>query len=85
MNARFNNNVVMAVCHMDERGLPYLHLDMLVITEDNRLSFKTLITRDFKLEQTIEEYNKLSDDKTELELKNKEKVFGIVNQQERSR
>lgn len=47
MNARFNNNVVMAVCHLDERGCPHLHLDLLVITEDNRLSSKTLITRDF--------------------------------------
>lgn len=47
MNARFNNNVVMAVCHTDEGGLPHLHLDILLITEDNRLSAKTLITRDF--------------------------------------
>ncbi len=47
MNARFYDNVVMAVCHMDERGLPHLHLDMLVITEDNRLSSQTLIIRDF--------------------------------------
>ena len=28
-------------------GLPHLHLDILMITEDNRLSAKTLITRDF--------------------------------------
>lgn len=34
-------------CHSDEGGCPHLHLDMLVITEDNRLSSKTLITRDF--------------------------------------
>lgn len=54
MNARFNNNVVSAVCHLDEGGssdgkggLPHLHLDILMITEDNRLSAKTLITRDF--------------------------------------
>lgn len=47
MNARFNNNVIMAVCHTDEGGLPHLHLDLLPITEDNRLSAKTLITRDF--------------------------------------
>lgn len=47
MNARFNNNVIMAVCHTDEGGLPHLHLDILLITEDNRLSAKTLITRDF--------------------------------------
>ena len=26
-------------------GLPHLHLDILMITEDNRLSAKTLITR----------------------------------------
>ena len=43
-----------AVCHLDEGGsadgkggLPHLHLDILMITEDNRLSAKTLITRDF--------------------------------------
>ena len=54
MNARFNNNVASAVCHLDEGGsvdgkggLPHLHLDILMITEDNRLSAKTLITRDF--------------------------------------
>ena len=28
-------------------GLPHLHLDILMITEDNKLSAKTLITRDF--------------------------------------
>lgn len=47
MNARFNNNVISAVCHLDEGGLPHLHLDILMITEDNRLSAKTLITKDF--------------------------------------
>ena len=47
MNARFNDNVVSAICHLDEGGLPHLHLDILMITEDNRLSAKTLITRDF--------------------------------------
>lgn len=47
MNARFNGNVVSAICHLDEGGLPHLHLDILMITEDNRLSAKTLITRDF--------------------------------------
>lgn len=140
MNARFNGNVVMAVCHLDERGRPHLHLDLLVITEDNRLSSKTLITRDFitsmhrvmpkilqrkgfavddyeeteekkqgglsdkeykkrmekekalldeKLEETIVEYNKLADmynklvdDKAELERKNREKAYAIVKQEE---
>jgi len=48
MSARFGaDNMIMAVCHSDEGGCPHLHLDMLVITEDNRLSSKTLITRDF--------------------------------------
>ena len=40
-------NIVEAVVHMDEAGLPHLHLDVLTITEDNRLSSKNLITRDF--------------------------------------
>lgn len=47
MNSRFDNMVVSAICHLDEGGLPHLHLDILPITEDNRLSAKTLITRDF--------------------------------------
>lgn len=54
MNARFPNLVISAICHVDEGGgecgnggLPHLHLDILPITEDNRLSAKTLITRDF--------------------------------------
>lgn len=48
MGARFGtDNIVMAICHTDEGGLPHLHLDLLPITEDNRLSTKTLITRDF--------------------------------------
>lgn len=54
MNARFNGNVVSAICHLDEGGgtggkggLPHLHLDVLMITDDHRLSAKTLITRDF--------------------------------------
>ncbi len=40
-------NIIEAVVHMDEGGLPHLHLDVLTITEDNRLSSKNLITRDF--------------------------------------
>lgn len=48
MSARFGaDNIVMAVCHVDEGGTPHLHLDVLTITDDNRLSSKTLITRDF--------------------------------------
>lgn len=49
MGARLGkDNIVMAVCHVcDEAGLPHLHLDILPITEDNKLSSKTLITRDF--------------------------------------
>jgi len=46
MNARTNGNVVLAVAHCDEGGI-HLHADILLITEDNRLSSKTLITRDF--------------------------------------
>lgn len=41
------DNILMAVCHIDEGGLPHLHLDIVPITEDNRLSAKTMITRDF--------------------------------------
>jgi len=46
MNSRMHNNVVMAVAHRDEGGI-HLHVDIILITEDNRLSSKTLITRDF--------------------------------------
>lgn len=41
------SNVIQAVSHLDEGGLPHCHVDCLVITEDNRLSSKSLITRDF--------------------------------------
>lgn len=41
------SNLVEAVCHMDEAGQPHLHLDFVLITEDCRLSSKSLITRDF--------------------------------------
>ena len=48
MGARLGkDNILMAVCHRDEGGLPHLHLDVVPITEDGRLSRKTLITRDF--------------------------------------
>ena len=40
-------NLVEAVVHMDEAGLPHMHLDVLTITEDNRLSSKNLITKEF--------------------------------------
>ena len=99
----------------------HLHLDILMITEDNRLSAKTLITRDFitsmhrimpiilkkhgfnidEYEETEEKkqgglsakeyneladrYNKLIDDKAELERKNREKAYEVMCQQERSR
>lgn len=33
MNSRFDNMVVSAICHLDEGGLPHLHLDILPITE----------------------------------------------------
>lgn len=42
-----NENLIEAVCHVDEMGRPHLHADYCVITSDNRLSSKTLITRDF--------------------------------------
>lgn len=48
MGARLGKeNILMAVCHRDEGGLPHLHLDIVPITTDNRLSRKTLITREF--------------------------------------
>lgn len=48
MSARLGqDNILMAVCHKDEGGLPHLHLDIVPITTDGRLSRKTLITRDF--------------------------------------
>ncbi len=40
---------------------------------------------DKKLEETIEEYNKLVKDKAELERKNKIKAYEVINQQERNR
>ena len=47
MNARTNGNVVLAVAHCDEGGLNHLHLDILLITPEGRLSSKALITREF--------------------------------------
>lgn len=41
------NNVIMAVGHMDEGGLSHLHLDFIPITEDDRLSSKNVVTREF--------------------------------------
>lgn len=41
------NNIVMAVCHVDEAGLPHMHLDFVPVTEDNRLSSKNVVTREF--------------------------------------
>ena len=42
-----NENLIEAVCHVDEMGRPHLHADYCLITSENRLSSKTLITRDF--------------------------------------
>lgn len=39
--------ILSAICHTDEGGLPHLHLDLVPLTDDNRLSAKTLINRDF--------------------------------------
>lgn len=48
MGARLGmDNIVMAICHADEGGLCHLHLDILPITAEGKLSAKTLITRDF--------------------------------------
>ena len=46
--------------------------------EDNRLSAKTLI-------ELADRYNKLIDDKAELEQKNREKTYEVMCQQEHSR
>lgn len=41
------DNIIEAVAHLDEAGSPHLHLDIVLITEDNRLSSKEMITREF--------------------------------------
>ena len=41
------DNIIMAVCHADEAGLPHMHLDFIPITDDNRLSSKNIVTREF--------------------------------------
>ena len=40
-------NIIEAVAHLDEAGQPHLHVDVVPITEDNRLSAKDMITREF--------------------------------------
>ena len=40
-------NIIEAVAHLDEGGLPHLHLDIVPITLDKKLSSKKLITREF--------------------------------------
>lgn len=48
MGARLGkDNVIEAVAHCDEGGLNHLHLDILLITPEGRLSSKALITREF--------------------------------------
>ena len=48
MGARLGkDNVIEAVTHCDEGGLNHLHLDILLITPEGRLSSKALITREF--------------------------------------
>lgn len=48
MSARLGeDNLIEAVCHVDEAGQPHLHLDFVLITSDNRLSSRTILTRDF--------------------------------------
>lgn len=72
-------------------GLPHLHLDILLITEDNRLSAKTLITRDFITSMhrimpiILKKHGFNIDDKAELERKNREKAYEVMYQQEQSR
>lgn len=46
-NCLGKDNIVEAVAHLDEGGLPHLHMDIVPITEDKKLSSKKLITRDF--------------------------------------
>lgn len=41
------NNIVQAIKHADEGHLQHCHIDILPITDDNRLSSKRLITREF--------------------------------------
>ncbi len=41
------DNMVEAVVHMDEGGVPHMHLDILTITKDGRLSSKELISKSF--------------------------------------
>lgn len=48
-NCLGKDNIVEAVAHLDEGGLPHLHVDIVPITEDKKLSSKKLITRDFIL------------------------------------
>ena len=143
MGARLGeDNILSCIYHGDEIGLGHLHLCLCPIV-DNKLSSKTLITRDFitsihkimpiilqnhgfdiesyeetetkkggnlsvrkykkamekekeelnhKLDDMVkeynelaEQYNKLLDEKSELERKNRQKAYEVINQQERSR
>lgn len=48
MSARLGeDNLLEAVCHVDESGNFHMHADYALITCENRLSSRTLITRDF--------------------------------------
>lgn len=50
MEAYFGkDNIIECVAHLDEGGLPHLHMDIVPITKDGKLSSKKLITRDFIL------------------------------------
>lgn len=50
MEAYFGkDNIIECVAHLDEGGLPHLHMDIVQITKDGKLSSKKLITRDFIL------------------------------------
>lgn len=48
MSARVGSeNIIMCCAHFHEGDLPHLHLDIVPITKERKLSSKTLITRDF--------------------------------------
>lgn len=40
-------NILQAIVHCDEGGLPHMHMDVVPITQDYRLSSKAMITREF--------------------------------------
>lgn len=91
MNARFNNNVVSAVCHFDEGGGAD-GKGGLSAKEYKKKMEQAKKELNKKLEDMVKEYNeladrynKLIDDKAELERKNRERAYEVMYQQEHSR